>query len=111
MRYRLHTLMILLAVGPPLMAVGWRSYVAYRNARDIAALKAAIDSYRTKVRFPSQSKTVSPPTPTPRRTQPPRHGVGSLWRKQSLHMDNRLPPKTPDPLAFPGRAAWPGPAR
>jgi hypothetical protein len=29
-RYRLRTLLILLAIGPPLLAVAWREYAVYR---------------------------------------------------------------------------------
>ena len=35
MRYRLRTLLILLAVGPPLVAAGWWGYVQWRRSQTV----------------------------------------------------------------------------
>jgi hypothetical protein len=58
-RYRLRTLLILLAVGPPLMAAGWNWYVEYRSARELAALEAAIAGYKRGRNY-APSQMVSP---------------------------------------------------
>jgi hypothetical protein len=34
MRYRLRTLLIVLAIAPPLLAVGWLKYAAYKAAQE-----------------------------------------------------------------------------
>jgi hypothetical protein len=60
MQFRLRTLLILLVVGPPLIAAGWRRCVEYRNARDIATLNAAIDAYRTHGRFNGHTASPQP---------------------------------------------------
>ena len=38
MRYRLRTLLIVLAILPPLLAVGWWKYAAWRTARERQSL-------------------------------------------------------------------------
>ena len=46
MRYRLRTLLIVLAVGPMVLAGAWVIATAILRARDIAVLEAAIANYR-----------------------------------------------------------------
>jgi hypothetical protein len=46
MRYRLRTLLIVLALGPPVLAWGWNGYRAYVRAPELVALKEAIKKYR-----------------------------------------------------------------
>ena len=46
MRYRLRTLLILLALGPPVLAGGWGLSKAILKAREHAALQGAIEKYR-----------------------------------------------------------------
>jgi hypothetical protein len=43
MRYHLRTLLVLLAVGPPLLWAGWSSF---EDAKELAALEAAIEQYK-----------------------------------------------------------------
>ena len=45
LRYKLRTLLIVLALGPPMLAWGWHSYVVYARARELAALRKAIEPY------------------------------------------------------------------
>ena len=44
MRYRLRTLLIVLAIGPPLLSFGWRKYKAWQaEQKDIQARKSFND--------------------------------------------------------------------
>jgi hypothetical protein len=46
MRFRLSTLLIVLALGPPVLAWGWNGYRAHVRARELAALEDAIEKYK-----------------------------------------------------------------
>jgi hypothetical protein len=38
MRYQLRSLLIVLALGPPLLAAGWWGYAKWREARELSAM-------------------------------------------------------------------------
>lgn len=57
MRYRLRTLLILLAVLPPLLAVGWWNYATWRAERDRRAAEAALKREEDSLRAKQQQLT------------------------------------------------------
>jgi hypothetical protein len=47
LRYKLRTLLIVLALGPPVLAWTWWGYTTYMRARELAAIHDAIEKFRT----------------------------------------------------------------
>jgi hypothetical protein len=58
MRYRLRTLLILLALLPPLLAVGWVKYVAWKAEQE---QREQINRLARQARLAAQAKTMAPP--------------------------------------------------
>jgi len=66
-RYRLRTLLILLAVLPPVLAVGWSRYAAWKAEQE--RLKALQDGMSVQWMFGdvwTVEATVQPPQPQPK---------------------------------------------
>jgi hypothetical protein len=65
-RYKLRTLLILLAVLPPLLWVGWTKYAAWRaeqeRQRAIEAEKVAAAQYRTYFKWLTRMPQSVPPS-------------------------------------------------
>jgi hypothetical protein len=45
MRYRLRTLLLLLAIGPPMLAVAWTTWQRWRESRDLEEWNFAPTEY------------------------------------------------------------------
>ena len=61
LRYKLHTLLIVLALGPPVIAGGWREYMAYRQRESLLSfLQAASERARTMRTRPAMRLVVVP---------------------------------------------------
>ena len=69
MRYRLRTLLILLAILPPLLCVGWTKYLAWKAEQDrqkaIKAEKARLEELIELTNWQVTVRTYSEPPSTP----------------------------------------------
>ena len=64
MRYRLRTLLIVLAVMPPLLWIGWTKYQAWRAEQE------QLRAQRVRWEWLDRFGTVPPPNANPGTTQP-----------------------------------------
>ena len=82
-RYKLRTLLILLAIGPPMLAACWVRYSAWREEQRRKALVIAIDIAVTRAWIDSPVLTVpvTPPQPVVDATDFP--GWANVWQRDT----------------------------
>jgi hypothetical protein len=103
MRYRLRTLLILLAVLPPLLWIGWTKYEAWRAERK--RQRAILDA---KIRFAALMQANAPALPGQMRKQARASAVRQAIEAEKARQEQFRasieqvpPPNSPPPLRRP----------